>query len=53
MSQTGLCPTHSREIFEANVMQLRARSGPYYEHWARRVLLSAHRALVAAERETG
>jgi hypothetical protein len=48
ISQQGYCLAHSLERFAQNIEQLQARNGPYFEHWARRVLLSAHRALVAS-----
>jgi hypothetical protein len=48
ISQQGFCPEHGLERFNANLEQLRDRTGPFYEHWAMRSLLAARRALVAS-----
>jgi hypothetical protein len=50
ISQTGLCPDCSHDRFLANLDDLHTRSGPGYEHWARRMLLAAHARLVDVER---
>lgn len=48
ISQQGFCPEHSEERFRANLEQLRSQRGPFFEHWAMRTILSARRALTAA-----
>ena len=32
-----------------NNRQIKARSGPYFEHWVRRTIVSFHKKLVAAK----
>ena len=38
ISATGLCPEHSKQRFEANVMQLIEHRGPFFDHWRARCL---------------
>jgi hypothetical protein len=35
-------------VMRMNADQIRDRRGPFYEHWARQLIMSGHRALVAA-----
>ena len=51
LSHRGLCENDSRMLIEANIDQMRAKRGPFFEHWARRLIMSGHRELVAARDE--
>ncbi len=51
ISWGGLCDTCSRQRVAANVSQLMAREGPFYDHWARRSFMAARRLIL--EHSTG
>jgi hypothetical protein len=48
LSRRGVCEQCGHMIVEANIDQMREKRGPFYEHWARRLIMSGHRALVAS-----
>lgn len=37
VSQTGLCPDHSKQRFEANYDAMKTMSGPFARHWRERM----------------
>ena len=47
LSWQGYCGICGPLIFEANVDQLKAGEGRFYEHWNDRSLLAAHRRRLA------
>jgi hypothetical protein len=53
LSATGLCADCGEARWTANLISLKTGEGPYFEHWARRVLMAAHRRLIASERQAG
>jgi hypothetical protein len=46
ISGTGLCFEHAEERRAANLAQLVTGEGPYFDHWARRVYMSARKRLL-------
>jgi len=46
ISKRGYCRKHGWQLRVANIEQLEAKSGPFYDHWERRSLLWARRLLV-------
>lgn len=53
LSWTRQCRSCGMATLEANMDQIAAKSGPYFERQQRRTLMAAQRALLAAERKTG
>lgn len=49
ISWSGLCERCGVEKASANLLGLIERSGPEYQHWARRLFLAMRRELVASE----
>lgn len=46
ISWRGYCAIHGDAVQVANVAQLRAREGPYFDHWKRRIAQSVGGVLV-------
>jgi hypothetical protein len=49
ISQKGYCLAHSLERELANIEQLEAGEGPFYEHWLYRLTLAARKRIVALQ----
>lgn len=46
MSHTRLCVACGFAIENANAYGINEKSGPYFQHWARRSLMAMHRLLL-------
>lgn len=46
ISQTGLCPEHSKQRFLDNLEAMKTMSGPYARNWRRRMAASVGALLV-------
>ncbi len=53
ISQTGLCPDHSKMRREANLRDLVSHRGVYFEHWRRRCVAAFGGVLLDDVREQG
>jgi hypothetical protein len=49
ISARGLCQEHSLEREIANILEMKAGRGQFFDHWARRSIMAMHRRLVANE----